>query len=97
MRVEVLTSPGCPNAAATKDRSSPPAWPRLALDEPIIDRVGRYPSPTMLVDGVDVMRPEDERRPATLADSTCPHLDVFSTRCEVTEAVGSKPSSHSSE
>jgi hypothetical protein len=31
---------------------------RLGLDVPIIDRVGRYPSPTVLVNGVDVMRPE---------------------------------------
>jgi len=29
---------------------------------PIIDRVGRYPSPTVLVDGVDVMRPESGAR-----------------------------------
>jgi hypothetical protein len=29
----------------------------LGLDVPIIDRVGRYPSPTVLVNGVDVMRP----------------------------------------
>jgi len=30
----------------------------LGLDVSIIDRVGRYPSPTVLVNGVDVMRPE---------------------------------------
>jgi DNA-binding transcriptional MerR regulator len=30
----------------------------LGIDVPIIDHVGRYPSPTVLVDGVDVMRPE---------------------------------------
>jgi hypothetical protein len=29
---------------------------------PIIERVGRYPSPTVLVDGVDVMRPESGAR-----------------------------------
>jgi hypothetical protein len=29
----------------------------LGLTVPIIDRVGRYPSPTVLVNGVDVMRP----------------------------------------
>lgn len=58
MSVEVLTSPGCPNAAAAKDTVAA-CLATLALDGPIIERVGRYPSPTILVDGVDVMRPED--------------------------------------
>jgi len=30
----------------------------LGIDVPIVERVGRYPSPTVLVDGVDVMSPE---------------------------------------
>jgi hypothetical protein len=30
----------------------------LGLDLPIIERVGSHPSPTVLVDGVDVMRPD---------------------------------------
>ena len=58
MRVEVLTSPGCPNAVAAKDTVAA-CLATLGLDVPIIERVGRYPSPTILVDGVDVMRPED--------------------------------------
>ena len=58
MRVEVLTSPGCPNAAAAKETVAA-CLATLGLDLPIIERVGRYPSPTILVDGVDVMRPED--------------------------------------
>jgi hypothetical protein len=30
----------------------------MGIDVPVIDRVGSYPSPTVLVDGVDVMRRE---------------------------------------
>ncbi|MUL45456.1 hypothetical protein FZI85_23925 [Mycobacterium sp. CBMA293] len=57
MRIEVLTSPGCPNAAAARQTVTD-CLTELGMDVPIIDRVGRYPSPTVLVDGVDVMRPE---------------------------------------
>ncbi|WP_184446109.1 alkylmercury lyase [Mycobacterium sp. AZCC_0083] len=58
MRVEVLTSLGCPNAAAAKE-TVVDCLAALGIDTPIIDRVGPYPSPTILIDGVDVMRPED--------------------------------------
>lgn len=57
MRVEVLTSPGCPHADAARQIVTD-CLTTLGIDVPIIDRVGRYPSPTVLVDGVDVMRPE---------------------------------------
>ncbi|MUL88604.1 MULTISPECIES: alkylmercury lyase family protein [unclassified Mycolicibacterium] len=59
MIIELLTSPGCPNAAAAKQTVTD-CLTTLGIDVPIIDRVGRYPSPTVLVDGVDVMRPEAE-------------------------------------
>ena len=57
MRIELLTSPGCPNAAAAKATITE-CLTSLGIDVPIIDRVGSYPSPTVLVDGVDVMCPE---------------------------------------
>ena len=57
MRVELLTSPGCPNAAATK-KTIVDCLTAVGIDVPIIARVGRFPSPTVLVDGVDVMRPD---------------------------------------
>jgi hypothetical protein len=57
MRIELLSSPGCPNAAAAKATITE-CLTALGIDVPIIDRVGSYPSPTVLVDGVDVMRPE---------------------------------------
>jgi hypothetical protein len=57
MRIELLTSPGCPNAEAAKEVITK-ALTALRIDASIIDRVGPYPSPTVLIDGVDVMRPE---------------------------------------
>ena len=59
MRIELLTSPGCPHAAAAKEIVTD-CLATLGIDVPVIDRVGRYPSPTILVEGVDVMRPEAE-------------------------------------
>ncbi|GJN97569.1 alkylmercury lyase [Mycobacterium marinum] len=57
MRIELFTSPGCPNAAAAKQTVTD-CLTTLGIDVPIIERTGRYPSPTLLIDGVDVMRPE---------------------------------------
>jgi hypothetical protein len=57
VRIELLTSPGCPNAAAAKEVITT-TLTVLRVDASIIDRVGPYPSPTVLIDGVDVMRPE---------------------------------------
>lgn len=57
MRIELLTSPGCPHAAPARQVITD-CLTVLGVDVPIIDRVGRYPSPTVLIDGVDVMRPE---------------------------------------
>jgi hypothetical protein len=59
MRIELLSSPGCRNAAAAK-KTITDCLSTLGIDVPIIDRIGRYPSPTVLVDGVDVMRPGAE-------------------------------------
>ncbi len=56
MRIELLTSPGCPNADAAR-RVIADCLANLGIDVLVIDRVGQYPSPTVLVDGVDVMRP----------------------------------------
>jgi hypothetical protein len=56
VRIELLTAPGCPHAAAARATITE-CVSALGIDATIIDRVGRYPSPTVLVDGVDVMRP----------------------------------------
>jgi hypothetical protein len=70
MRVELLTAPGCPNAAAAK-RAVADCLTELGIDVRIIERVGRYPSPTVLVDGTDVMRPDGE-----MADGDACRLDL---------------------
>jgi len=57
LRIELHTSPGCPNAAAAREVITK-TLSALRIDASIIDRVGCYPSPTVLIDGVDVMRPE---------------------------------------
>lgn len=57
MRIELLTAPDCPHAAPARAVITD-CLTRLGLDVGIINRVGRYPSPTVLINGVDVMRPE---------------------------------------
>ena len=54
MDVELLLAPQCPNAAAAR-RVLTACLRRLNLELPVRERVGDYPSPTILVDGVDVM------------------------------------------
>ncbi|SIE96307.1 organomercurial lyase MerB [Mycobacteroides abscessus] len=56
MRIELLTAPDCPHAASARQLVTD-CLSSMALDLPIIERVGRYPSPTVLVDGADVMCP----------------------------------------
>ncbi len=55
IRIEFLAAPGCPNAAAARTTLAS-SLAELNRDVPIVDRIGRYPSPTILIDGVDVMR-----------------------------------------
>lgn len=62
MNVELLVAPDCPNAAAAR-AVLVECLDRLGLIVQVRERVGDYPSPTILVDGVDVMtnRPEMPR------------------------------------
>ncbi|WP_043736807.1 MULTISPECIES: hypothetical protein [Nocardia] len=52
--IEVLTVPNCPNAPATIELLRT-CLHRLHLNIPIQQRIGEYPSPTILIDGVDLM------------------------------------------
>jgi hypothetical protein len=54
MDVELLLAPDCPNAAAARAVLAV-CLDRLGLDLRVSERVGAYPSPTVLVNGVDVM------------------------------------------
>ncbi|BCO33950.1 alkylmercury lyase [Mycobacterium heckeshornense] len=55
MRIELLTAPGCPNAAAAR-KVITDCLADLDIDVLFLERVGPYPSPTVLLDGVDIMR-----------------------------------------
>lgn len=58
MRIELLHVPGCANLEMARHLLSS-SLAELGLDEPIEEQKGAYPSPTILVDGMDVMgRPE---------------------------------------
>jgi len=59
LRVELLTTPGCTNADGARALVDA-CLARLGLDVAVVERVGDYPSPTVLVNGVDVMTPGRE-------------------------------------
>jgi hypothetical protein len=61
VRIELLSAPGCPNVAATRQMVMD-CLAELGLNTPVIESVGRYRSPTVLVDGVDVMSPATSDR-----------------------------------
>ncbi|MGV9294218.1 MULTISPECIES: alkylmercury lyase [Amycolatopsis] len=69
IRVELLTAPDCPNADAARSLVTG-CLAESGLDTTIVERVGRYRSPTILVDGVDVMG-----TPGSVAGDAC-RLDV---------------------
>ena len=54
MDVELLLGPQCPNAPAARSVLAT-CLRQLGLDMQVCERVGDYPSPTILVNGVDVM------------------------------------------
>lgn len=87
MRIELHTSPGCPNAALARQLLVE-CLTAASIEEPIIERVGEYSSPTVLIDGVDVMRPGEK-----LTGNAC-RIDL-PTRERVLAALrGQPPSGH---
>ena len=58
MKIELLHVPGCANVEKARQLLRSSLF-ELGLDEQIEEQKGAYPSPTILVDGMDVMgRPE---------------------------------------
>jgi hypothetical protein len=51
--VELLLTPECPNAATARTVLAD-CLATVGLDITVVERVGDYPSPTVLVNGVDV-------------------------------------------
>ena len=62
MRVELLVAPGCPNAPAARAVLTA-CLRRLGLHLRVRERVGEFASPTVLVNGVDVMTDATGARP----------------------------------
>lgn len=56
MRIEILSHPGCPNAAAARDVLSE-CLSALGIRAPVTHTVGDFPSPSILINGIDAMRP----------------------------------------
>jgi hypothetical protein len=54
VNVELLRSPGCPNADAARQLLRE-CLAELSLDLDVTERVGGFPSPTVRVNGIDVM------------------------------------------
>ena len=70
MRVELLHHPGCRSAPAAHQLVRE-CLIALGLPDPVLVRVGDYPSPTVLVNGTDVMRPA-----AKLSEASACRIDV---------------------
>jgi hypothetical protein len=87
MEVELLLAPQCPNAAAATALLTA-CLHRLGLDVRVRERVGDHPSPTILVDGVDVMT---ARRGAPRVQAC--RLDV-PTAARVLDALQGRPAAH---
>lgn len=86
VRVEVLHHEGCPLFAAAMELVRDCVH-ELGVNAVIVERVARYPSPTVLVDGRDVMGVPGDGTPA----DAC-RLDV-PTRERVADALRSASSS----
>jgi hypothetical protein len=65
MRVELLHYEGCPLAPAAH-RLVRQCLITLGIPDPVLVRVGDWPSPTVLVNGTDVMRPAAELSTASM-------------------------------
>lgn len=77
MRIEHLSSPGCPNAVASY-RLLARCVAEVVPGAAVIERVGAFASPTVLVNGIDVMRPDQP-----LSEACC-RLDLPSRAAIIT-------------
>jgi hypothetical protein len=70
MRVELLHHPGCRSAQAVHQLVQE-CLIALAVPGPVLVQVGNYPSPTVVINGTDVMRPA-----AKLAEASACRIDI---------------------
>jgi hypothetical protein len=67
MKIELLHVPGCPHVDAARALLTE-CLTELRLEVSVEDKEGAYPSPTILVDGVDVMDAPASRAAACRLD-----------------------------
>jgi hypothetical protein len=82
MRVELLHHHGCRHAHAAHQMIEE-CLRTLAIATPILVRVGDHPSPTILINGIDVMRPTHAVAPGSACRLDVPTrdrlLDILTT------------------
>jgi Alkylmercury lyase len=61
VRIELLSAPECLNTSATR-QVLVDCLAELDLNTPLVEHIGRYRSPTVLVNGIDVMSPASSDR-----------------------------------
>jgi hypothetical protein len=88
VHVELLLTPDCPNAPAARAVLGE-CLDRLGLAVPVHERVGEYPSPTILVEGVDVMTgtPNLPSAPACRLDVPTRSRVLAALRARITSAM----------
>ena len=89
MRVELLHYEGCPLAPAAH-RLVRQCLIALGIPEPVLVRVGDGPSPTVLVDGIDVMRPAAELSKARVCRIDVPTRECVLAALEAARAAESR-------
>ena len=67
MTIELLSHPGCPHVDAARSLVRR-CLLGLGLDAPVAERVGDYPSPSVVVNGRDVMGEPASAAPACRLD-----------------------------
>lgn len=85
MRIELLQVPDCPHAPAARQLLRH-CLARLGVSAQIEDRVGRYPSPTVLIDGHDVMGSPHETGAACRLDRPTADRVLAAMRASLAEA-----------
>ena len=93
LHIELRTAPGCPHAERARAILAD-CLTSLGIDSPIVEVVGRYPSPTVLIDSVDVMAPNAAQY---LAGRRCNSVHVRSARSSRAEELSDvvfRPAEH---
>ena len=92
MRVELFQFEGCPLALAAY-RLVRQCLIALGIPDPVLVRVGDWASPTVLVDGTDVMRPAAELSTPSMCRIDVPTRERVLAALEAASAAESRDES----